>query len=144
MDIASLSTAISPTLNQSQDALVTKTDTVISEKTLTLTTGETQKVAVDSNLGQHLDIVAGLKADIKEETKEQLKKEIQWMQDRERMINIKEGKLLQMREIAQQGIQSKPTPREIKVLNDRLDILASQVSSIDIETKRTKGGKKLE
>ncbi|WLC74508.1 hypothetical protein KTC99_17320 [Clostridium estertheticum] len=60
------------------------------------------------------------------------------------MLNLKELKLLQMREIAEQGKQVTVTEQQLRNLNHRLDNLVAQVSAIDSESKRTKDGKKLE
>ncbi|MCB2356703.1 hypothetical protein [Clostridium estertheticum] len=61
------------------------------------------------------------------------------------MLNVKEVKLLQMREIEEQGRQlNSLNPKEQNRLNDRLDTLAAQVSAIDSDSKRTKDRRKLE
>ncbi len=100
--------------------------------------------AIDPNIGQHLDVIADRQKDKKEELHKQLQQEMKWAQDRQKMLNVKESKLLQMREIAEQGKQAAVTPQELKKLDDRLDKLAAQVSAIDSESRRTKDGKKLE
>ncbi|MBU3198732.1 hypothetical protein LL037_19895 [Clostridium estertheticum] len=61
------------------------------------------------------------------------------------MLNVKGVKLLQMREIAEQGIQlNSLNPKEQNRLNDRLDNLAAQISSIESDSRRTKDGRKSE
>ena len=75
----------------------------------------------------------------------QLQQEMKWAKDKQKMLNVKEVKLLQMREIAEQGKQvTSLNPQELRKLNDRLDKLAAQVSAIDSESRRTKDGRKLE
>jgi len=54
------------------------------------------------------------------------------------MMSIKETKRLQMRKIGDQAFQSKLNPKELKILNDRLDVLAVQISAIDSDSNRTK------
>jgi len=49
-----------------------------------------------------------------------------------------------MREIAEQGKQAVVTPQQLRNLNHRLDKLVAQVSAIDSDSRRIKGGKKLE
>ena len=46
-----------------------------------------------------------------------------------------------MREIGDQAMQSKLNPQELKILDDRLDVLAAQISAIDSDSNRTKDGK---
>jgi len=43
-----------------------------------------------------------------------------------------------MRKIGDQAFQSKLNPKELKILNDRLDVLAVQISAIDSDSNRTK------
>ena len=45
------------------------------------------------------------------------------------MLKVKEVKMLQIREIEEQGKQAIVTPQELKKLNDRLDNLAAHVSA---------------
>ncbi|MGH4125760.1 MAG: hypothetical protein ACREV6_22850 [Clostridium sp.] len=82
--------------------------------------------------------------DEKEELKQELQQQLEWVQYRQNMLGIIEAKLLQMREIAEQGKQVAVTPQQLRNLNHRLDKLAAQVSAIDSDSRRTKGGKKLE
>ncbi|MBX4269212.1 hypothetical protein [Clostridium estertheticum] len=100
--------------------------------------------AIDSNIGQKLDVIADKQMDKKEEQHKQLHQEMKWEQDKQKMLNVKEVKLLQMREIAEQGKQVAVNEQQLSNLNHRLDKLSAQVSAIDSESKRTKDGKKLE
>ena len=100
--------------------------------------------SIDPNLGQSIDIYADEQMEDKEELNKQLQLEMKWAQERQKLLNIKEVKLLQMREIAEQGKQVVVTQQELRKLNHRLDVLAAQVSSIDSDMRRTKDGKKLE
>jgi hypothetical protein len=47
-----------------------------------------------------------------------------------------------MREISEQGKQAVVTPLQLRNLNHRLDKLASQVSAIDSDSRRTRDGKR--
>jgi hypothetical protein len=61
------------------------------------------------------------------------------------MLNVKETKLLQMRSIAEQGKQlTSLTPLQLRNLNHRLDNLASQISAIDSDCRRTRDERKFE
>ena len=82
--------------------------------------------------------------DKREELHKQLQREMKWAQEKQTMLNVKESKMLLMREIAEQGKQAGVTPQQLSNLNHRLDKLAAQVSALDSESSRTKDGKKLE
>jgi len=135
-----------PKIQQHDDIVVTKTISIDTVKENDKqTTEKIHKVATDSNIGQNLDVVAGMQKDKKEEANKQLQQELKWAKDKQKMLNVKEVKLLQMREIAEQGKQlTSLDQKELNIINDRLNKLAVQVSAIDSESKRTKCGKKLE
>ena len=102
-------------------------------------------VAINPNIGQNLDVVAGVQKDKNEAENKQLQQELKWAKDKQKMLNVKEVKLLQMREIAEQGKQlTSLKPNELNRLYDRLDKLSAQVGAIDCESSRTKDGRKLE
>ncbi|MGK0466302.1 hypothetical protein [Clostridium sp.] len=100
--------------------------------------------AIDPNIGQKLDVVADKQIDKKGELHRQLQQEIKWAQEKQKLLKLKEVKLLQMREIAEQGKQVVVTPLQLRNLNNRLDKLAAQVSAIDSDCRRTRDGEKLE
>jgi hypothetical protein len=100
--------------------------------------------AIDPNVGQNLDVIVDKQIDKKEELHKQLQQEIKWEKEKQILLNLKEVKLLQMREIAEQGKQAVVTPQQLRNLNHRLDKLAAQVSAIDSDSRRIKSGKKLE
>lgn len=134
MDIALLSIAMN------QSTIQQHTDTVVTKTAM-----DTGKVAIDPNIGQNLDVIADKQMDKKEELHKQQQQEMKWAQDKQKMLNVKETKLLQMREIAEQGKQlTSLTPQDLRKLNHRLDKLAAQISAIDSDCRRTKDGKKLE
>ena len=80
----------------------------------------------------------------KEELKRELQLELQWVQYRQKMLDIMEGKLLQMREIAEQAKERNLAARELEELNAKLNDLAAQVRAIDSESNRMEDKKILE
>ncbi|MFT8313944.1 MAG: hypothetical protein ABF633_06760 [Clostridium sp.] len=80
----------------------------------------------------------------KEGLKQQLEKELQWVQYRQKMLDIIEDKLLQMRELAEKSKHDNLTVGELEELNARLNDLAAQVKAIDGEIRKIEDGKILE
>ncbi len=74
--------------------------------------------------------------DEKEELKKELEQELQWVQYRQKMLDIMEEKLLQMKELAQQAKDNNLSPEEIAVLNAKLNRLAAQVNALDEESRK--------
>ena len=63
---------------------------------------------------------------------------------RQKMLDIMEEKLLQMKQLAEQAKQGNLTAGEIEALNDIINNLAAQVKGIDSESRKTENGKILE
>ncbi|MFL0197117.1 hypothetical protein ACJDU8_16350 [Clostridium sp. WILCCON 0269] len=82
-----------------------------------------------------------MKMDEKEELKRQLEQELQLVQYRQRMLDIIEGKLRQMKQLAEQAKQGNFTEKELKELNVTLNYLAVQVRALDGESRRIEDGK---
>lgn len=82
--------------------------------------------------------------DEKKELKQDLGQELLWVQYRQKMLDIIEEKLLQMRELAEQSKQDNLTVGKLKKLNARLNDLGAQVRALDSESRKTKDGKILE
>jgi hypothetical protein len=76
--------------------------------------------------------------------KEELKQELQWVQYRQKMLNIIEEKLLQMRLLTEDAKVGNLSLKELEVLICRLNNLAVQVRTIDSESRRAEDGKILE
>jgi hypothetical protein len=76
--------------------------------------------------------------------KEELKQELLWVQNRQKMLDIMEEKLLQMRLLSEQANVGNLSSKELEVLNGRLNTLAAQVRAIDSESRRAEDGKILE
>ncbi|NNU76050.1 YjfB family protein [Clostridium estertheticum] len=145
MDISPISMEVSlPIVQQHTDTVVMKTATDIGKENDKQIIEKIHNEAIDPNVGQNLDVIADSQMDKKEELHKQQQQEMKWAQEKQKMLNIKEVKLLQMREIAEQGKQVAVTEQQLSNFKHRLDKLAAQVSAIDSESKRTKDGKKLE
>ena len=146
MDITPLSmVGIQPKVQQSACIVVTNTTSIgTGKENDKQIIKKVHNAAIDPNTGQNLDVVAGVQRDKNEAENKQLQQELKWAKDKQKMLNVKEVKLLQMREIAEQGKQlTSLDQKELNRLNDRLDKLAAQVSAIDSDSRRTKDGKKL-
>ena len=55
--------------------------------------------------------------------REELKQELQWVQYRQKMLDIIDEKLLQMKQLAHQAEVENLIPVELKALNDKLNNL---------------------
>lgn len=73
--------------------------------------------------------------DEKEELKHELEQELQWVQYRQKMLNIIEEKLLEMRKIAEEVKQYNHASEELEELNAKLNNLAVQVRALDGESR---------
>ena len=60
------------------------------------------------------------------------------------MLDIMEKKLLKMREMAERAKQDNLDETYLKVLNDRINDLATQVRALDAESRKTEDRKILE
>jgi hypothetical protein len=118
MDIAALSK-----VQQRADIVETETAMDIGKENENQMIEKTQNDAIDPNIGQNIDVIADNQMDKKEELYKQLQLEIKWAKEKQILINLKEVKLLQMREIAEQGKQAVVTPLQLRNLNHRLDKL---------------------
>jgi len=72
----------------------------------------------------------------KEELKKELEQELQWVQYRQKMLDIIEEKLMKMKELAEQAKDNNLSPEEIAVLNAKLNRLAAQVNALDEESRK--------
>jgi len=145
MDITAISMVSSqPKVQKRADKVVMKTSMETGTENNNQMIEKIHNAAKDTNIGQNLDVIADNQKDKKEELHKQLQQEIKWAQEKQKMLNLKEVKLLQMREIAEQGKQVVVTPQQLTNLNHRLDKLAAQVSAIDSDSRRTRDGRKLE
>ncbi|WP_123053477.1 hypothetical protein [Clostridium sp. JN-1] len=80
----------------------------------------------------------------KEKLKKELQQELQWVQYRQKILDIMKEKLLQMKQLARKAKQANLTAGELEEINVRLNNLAVQVRALDGESRRTEDGKILE
>lgn len=73
----------------------------------------------------------------KEELKEELDQELEWVKYRQKMLDIMQGKLLQMRELAEQAKQENLTAGELESINTKINNLVAQVRALDSESRKT-------
>lgn len=86
----------------------------------------------------------GIGMDEKEELKQELEQELQWVRYRQKMLDIIEEKLLQMKPMAEQAKDGELSLTEIDVLNNKLNNLAAQVRAIHGESRKMEDGRILE
>lgn len=77
----------------------------------------------------------------KEELKQELERELEWVKYRQRMLDIMEDKLLEIRFLAERVKQGNITERELKESNSMINNIAAQVKALDEESRRTENEK---
>jgi hypothetical protein len=82
--------------------------------------------------------------DEKEELKQKLQEELNWVKYRHNMLGIIEVKLLQMKQLAKQAKEENLSTVEIETLNARINNLAMQVNTIDEQSKNIEYEEKIE
>lgn len=82
--------------------------------------------------------------DEREELKQELEQELQWVQYRQKMLDIIDEKLLQMKQLAEETKQEKLTSIELEELSARINDLATQVRALDSESRKMEDEKVLE
>ena len=80
----------------------------------------------------------------KQELVKALEQELQWVQYRQKMLDMIEENLLQMKQLAEQAKKDNLTSGELEELNAKLNDLAAQVRALEGESRRTENGKILE
>lgn len=73
--------------------------------------------------------------DEKEELKQEIQQELNWVKYRHNMLGIIEVKLLQMREIAEYAKEENLSEVKIESLNARIKNLAAQINALDEESR---------
>lgn len=97
MDIAPLSMAISQPKAQQHAVIANMRTTIDTGKENVNEMGkDIYNDAVQPNLGQNLDVIADEQMDKKEELHKQLQREMKWAQEKQKMLGVKETKMLQM------------------------------------------------
>ena len=74
--------------------------------------------------------------DERQELKQELKSELQWVKYRIRMLDIIEEKLVQMRNMAEIAKERKLSVDEVKVINTEINNLVEQARAIDEESRK--------
>ena len=74
--------------------------------------------------------------DEREELKEELKSELQWVKYRIRMLDIIEEKLVQMRNMAEVAKEGNLSVDEVKAMNTEINNLAEQARALDEESRK--------
>lgn len=78
--------------------------------------------------------------DEREELKMKLEQKLKWTKYRQKMLDIIGEKLIKMKEIAEQARQGTYTAKELGILNGIINNLATQVRTIDEESRKTEYG----
>lgn len=73
--------------------------------------------------------------DEREELREELEQELQWVKYRQKMLDNIEEKLLQMKELAQQAKDDNLSAEELATINTKINRLAVQVNALDEESR---------
>jgi hypothetical protein len=71
----------------------------------------------------------------KDELKQELEKELQWVTYRDNILKIIKEKLMEMMELAEQARVGKLSTEEIETVNVKLDKLTAQVKALDEESR---------
>ncbi|MFA9397293.1 MAG: hypothetical protein ACERKV_03390 [Clostridiaceae bacterium] len=79
--------------------------------------------------------------DENDELKQELEQELLWVKYRQRMLDIIDIKLFEMKELAQQAKQENCSNSEMKLLNEKIDKLKDQVNALDSESRKNEDGK---
>lgn len=77
----------------------------------------------------------------KQKLKHELEQELQWVHYRQKILDIIEEKLLQMKQLAEQAKQENLTPEELELLNVKVNKLAAQVRALDSESRKIEAEK---
>lgn len=78
------------------------------------------------------------------ELRQKLGTELQWVQYRQKMLDIIESKLQQMREIAEQAKEGNHSTEELDSLTVKMINLALQINALDEESRKIDDEKILE
>lgn len=73
--------------------------------------------------------------DEREELKEELEQELYWVKYRQKMLDIIDEKLLQMKKIAEKVKQGNLTKEELGTLNIKINDLVMQIKALDEESR---------
>ena len=74
--------------------------------------------------------------DEREELKQELKSELQWVKYRMRMLDIIEEKLVKMRNMAERAKEGNLSIDEVESINAEINNLAQQARALDEESRK--------
>ena len=74
--------------------------------------------------------------DENENQKLRLLQELQWVKYRQEMLDMIDGKLLQMREMAERVQKENLSPENMKELQDQINRMANQVKELDEDSRK--------
>lgn len=80
----------------------------------------------------------------REELKRELEQELEWVQYRQKMLDIIEGKLFEIKQLVEYVNQNTLTTEEIDAINIEIYNLAEQIKALDGESRRVEDEKILE
>lgn len=81
-------------------------------------------------------LVFNMQGNQREKLRQELEEELQWIQYRQKMLDIMESKLFQIRELIEMAKNKNLMPEELAVINIRIDNLAIQVKALDSESRK--------
>jgi hypothetical protein len=79
--------------------------------------------------------------DEREELRRELEQELHWIQYRQKMLDIIEDKLFQMRELAEKAKEANLSRKELKDINVAIHNLEEQVKALDSESRNSEDDK---
>ncbi|GEP64575.1 hypothetical protein CBE01nite_23430 [Clostridium beijerinckii] len=79
--------------------------------------------------------------DEREELKKELEQELQWIIYRQRLLDIMEQKLLQMKKLTEKAKYDNLIEKELELINVKLNDLAMQVKALDSESRKSEDWK---
>lgn len=79
--------------------------------------------------------------DEREALKKELEQELQWITYRQRMLDIMEQKLLQMKQLTEKAKHDNLIEKELELINVKLKDLVMQVKSLDSESRKNEDWK---
>lgn len=80
----------------------------------------------------------------KEELKQELQQELEWVKYRQRMLDIIERKLIKMKQLIELATRENFTGEELEEVNRKIIRLLDQVKAIDGESRRIEDKKIIE
>ena len=80
----------------------------------------------------------------KEELVQELEQELKWVKYRQRMLDIIERKLIEMKQLSELARDEGLTTEELEAVNNRVKNLLGQVKAIDSESRKIEDEKTLE